>query len=131
MSAVTLLLISLPKTTRGIEDEKFLRYISQVENSHGKTGKHGEISEWQILPSTWRMHSKIDITNAGDAEYHRVALRILRYNRKVLKSRGIIADTYNLALAWNCGPYFRDPKPQSLAYAIRVLNLANETEVRR
>ena len=109
-----------PANTR-IDEGVFLESIAEVENSAGKIGKKGEMTPWQIMPTTWAEYTIEPIETAPPQVQAKVALRILRHFSAILTNRGLIPAPYALALAWNGGPN-RNAWPTSThAYAKRVL----------
>jgi hypothetical protein len=105
-----------------INEGVFLESIAEVENSAGKIGKKGEMTPWQIMPTTWCDYTIVPIDEADTDTQAKVALRILRHYSSILTKRGIMPNVYNLALAWNGGPSRKEYPPSSVRYAERVSN---------
>lgn len=107
-----------------------LRAINMVENPTNQTGygSKGELGPYQFRSSTWRMHSSKPFRMANDrATADQVAVIHYEWIKNRLKSAGIDANNYNIAMAWNCGisAVINGRVPmQTYHYAERVNNLA-------
>ncbi len=83
-----------------------LQAIHLVENPTDKTsyGPRGELGAYQFRADTWRLHSRKPFRMALDrASSDEVAVLHYEWIRRGLSDAGIDANTYNIALAWNCG----------------------------
>ena len=101
-----------------------------VENPTNQTayGSKGELGPYQFRSSTWRMYSSKPFRMANDRDTaDQVAAKHYEWIKDHLKAAGIDANSYNIALAWNCGITAvingRIPM-QTYQYAERVTNLA-------
>lgn len=109
-----------------------LRAINLVENptNHTGYGSKGELGPYQFRSTTWRMHTSKPFRMANErASADQVAVKHYEWIKERLTSAGIDANSYNIALAWNCGLSAvvsgRIPM-QSYHYAERVNNLASD-----
>lgn len=109
-----------------------LRAINLVENPTNQTGygSRGELGPYQFRSTTWRMHTSKPFRMANDrAAADQVAVQHYEWIKERLIAAGIDANSYNIALAWNCGLTAvvsgRIPM-QSYHYAERVNNLATD-----
>lgn len=109
--------------SKSIDESRLLEAIATVENSPTTTGRKGERSPYQILPSTWRRFTSLSIRSATPEQQRNVALVILRHFKSQLLERGIEPNVFNLALAWNGGPNARRYKYSTIDYATRVTNV--------
>jgi len=83
-----------------------LRAINLVENPSNKTGygPRGELGPYQFRSSTWHMHTQKSFSLANDrAAADEVAALHYEWIKRGLNEAGIAPNTYNIALAWNCG----------------------------
>lgn len=130
----TFLLVVLLSTFSGFafgsERWDTLRAINMVENPTNQTGygSRGELGPYQFRSSTWRMHTNKPFRMANDrATADQVAVKHYEWIKDRLVAAGIDANSYNIALAWNCGITAvlngRIPM-QTYYYADRVNNLA-------
>lgn len=115
-----MLLITIAKAD--INENTMLDAIAYAERSHGKIGKHGEFSDWQIKPSTWYQYSNINIPISTYSQQRKVASVILRDYERILVHRHIPVTPYTLALAWNAGPYATSYTTFNLLYAHRAVH---------
>lgn len=108
-----------------------LRAINMVENPTNQTGygSRGELGPYQFRSSTWRMHTNKPFRMANDRESaDQVAVMHYEWIKGRLQEAGIDANSYNIALAWNCGitAVINGHVPmQTYHYAERVNNLAD------
>lgn len=128
---ITMLLLGAAKLT-ATDDIKFIEAIAQVESGgrDDAVGPCGSISRYQIMPSTWRMHTQWPISDSSrPLKAQIVAVKHLRYLKTCLKTSD---DYFVLACAWKCGPGYGSKKETNkqltdrLEYAARVLNVFNE-----
>lgn len=117
---ISMLLLTIAKAH--INEQRMLDAIAYAERSHGKIGKHGEFSDWQIKPSTWYQYSNINIPISSYTQQRTVALTILRDYERILVHRRIEVTPHNLALAWNAGPYATRYTTLNELYAYRVMH---------
>jgi len=107
-----------------------LRAINLVENPTNQTsyGSRGELGPYQFRSSTWRMHTSKPFRLANDrTSADQIAVQHYDWIKDRLNSAGIDPNSYNIALAWNCGlsAVISGHIPmQSYQYAERVNNLA-------
>jgi hypothetical protein len=108
LSFIVALLLLVP-SAHAIDLAKMVETIRMVENSTS-TGRAGEESPWQILPSVWRQYSKKPISWARGrsiehrAEQRRVVLAHIAWIQDRLKSIDLAHDSpYNIALVWCAG----------------------------
>jgi hypothetical protein len=83
-----------------------LQAIHLVENPTDRTGygPRGELGAYQFRADTWRLHTKKPFRMALDrATSDEVAVAHYEWIKRGLIGAGIDANTYNIALAWNCG----------------------------
>jgi hypothetical protein len=113
-----------------------LRAINLVENPTNQThmGSRGELGPYQFRVSTWRMHTQKPFNMAIDrAAADEVAVSHYEWIKRGLETAGIDANTYNIAMAWNCGLGAvvggRVPT-ESYRYADQVSNLVHSFEQR-
>lgn len=123
---------AVASTTTDTDRWETLRAINLVENPTNQTGygSKGELGPYQFRSSTWRMHTSKSFRMANDrATADQVAVQHYEWIAARLKAAGIDANSYNIALAWNCGLSAvvsgRIPM-QSYHYAERVNNLASD-----
>lgn len=108
-----------------------LRAINMVENPTNQTGfgSKGELGPYQFRSSTWRMYTKKPFRMANDRETaDQVAVLHYEWLKVRLKSAGIDPNSFNIALAWNCGitAVLNGRVPmQTYHYAERVNNLTD------
>ena len=108
-----------------------LRAINMVENPTNQTGygSRGELGPYQFRSSTWRMYTSKPFRLANDrALADQVAVQHYEWIKEHLAASGIDANSYNIALAWNCGinAVISGHIPmQTYYYAERVNNLAD------
>jgi len=108
-----------------------LRAINMVENPTNQTayGSRGELGPYQFRSSTWHMHTNKSFRLANDrATADQVAVMHYEWIKERLKEAGIDANSYNIAMAWNCGisAVINGRVPtQTYHYAERVNNLAD------
>ncbi len=107
-----------------------LRAINMVENPTNQTGygSKGELGPYQFRSGTWRMHTNKPFRLANDrTTADQVAVQHYEWIKERFGEAGIDANSYNIALAWNCGISAviagRIPM-QTYQYADRVNNLA-------
>jgi hypothetical protein len=106
-----------------------LKAINMVENptNHTGYGSRGELGPYQFRSSTWRAYTKQPFTMANDRKLaDQVAVKHYEWLKKRLHDAGIDANSYNIAMAWNCGitAVINGRIPlQSYHYAERVKNL--------
>ena len=109
-----------------------LRAINIVENPTNQTGygSKGELGPYQFRSSTWRMHTNKPFRMANDrVSADQVAVMHYELIKERLTAVGIDANSYNIALAWNCGisAVLNGRVPmQTYYYAERVNNLAED-----
>ena len=108
-----------------------LQAINMVENPTNQTGygSRGELGPYQFRSSTWRMYTSKPFRLANDrASADQVAVQHYEWIKERLAAAGIDGNSYNIALAWNCGINAviggRIPM-QTYYYAERVNNLAD------
>ena len=107
-----------------------LHAINMVENPTNQTayGSRGELGPYQFRASTWQKYSKKPFRLANErAAADEVAVQHYEWIKERLASAGIDPNTYNIALAWNCGisAVINGRVPtQTYNYAERVNNLA-------
>jgi len=113
-----------------------LRAIHWVENPTDQTslGRFGELGPYQFRPATWRMHTKKPFSMAADrAAADEVAVMHYEWIKRTLEQSGVDPNTFNIALAWNCGVEAvvggRVPDV-SYTYAERVTNLVATLKAR-
>jgi len=97
--------LAMPFATAADRGET-LRAINLVENPSNKTGygPRGELGPYQFRASTWRMHTQKAFSLANDrAAADEVAALHYEWIRRGLNEAGIAINSYNIALAWNCG----------------------------
>ncbi len=128
---LVLLLSSFGLIASAADRWETLRAINMVENPTNQTGygSRGELGPYQFRSSTWRMHSTKPFRMANDrASADQVAVAHYEWIKERLASAGIDANSYNIALAWNCGLSAvlngRIPM-QTYSYAERVNNLSD------
>lgn len=120
------LLVSISSAS---ERWEILKAINMVENPTNQTGygSRGELGPYQFRSSTWRAYSKQPFTMANDRDSaDQVAVKHYEWLKKRLHDAGIDANSYNIAMAWNCGitAVINGRIPvQSYHYAERVKNL--------
>lgn len=113
-----------------------LQAINWVENPHNSTrvGPRGELGPYQFRPSTWRMHTNKPFALAVERQAaDEVAVRHYEWLKRGLKSNGIDATPYNIALAWNAGldRVVNGRAPASAQeYASQVSNLVENLKAR-
>lgn len=121
-----------PATT--VSDDVMLAAIADVEtgNNAAKRGHHGERSQLQILPTTWREYSRLPHSAAATnpEETDRVARAYLRVIRSRLRARGLPETPFFIAAGWNAGPGWKRLHRSTVAYAERVANLVEAAEPR-
>lgn len=106
-----------------------LRAINWVENPTNQTrvGRYGELGPYQFRPATWRMHTDKPFSMATQrALADEVAVKHYEWIRRALVQAGAEANTFNIAMAWNCGvdAVLSGRAPSvSYNYAERVSNL--------
>ena len=103
-----------------INEQRMIDAIAYAERSHGKIGAKGEFSDWQIMPSTWYQHTRIDLYTSNYYQQRTVALVIMRHFARILESRHIAVTPHNLAVAWNAGPYATNITTLTELYAYRA-----------
>jgi hypothetical protein len=105
-----------------------IRIVETQDQLHPPRGKLGERGPYQFRRSTWRMHTSSSFDLAENREVaNTVAKRHYAWIEAQLRSNGIEASTYNVALAWNAGvnAVIRGNAPAvANDYASRVLNIA-------
>ena len=106
-----------------------LRAINWVENptNQTQTGRYGELGPYQFRPATWRMHTNKPFSLATQrAVADEVAVKHYEWIKRNLEQAGMEANSFNIAMAWNCGldavVSGRAPSA-SFNYAKRVSNL--------
>ena len=83
-----------------------LRAINMVENPTNQTGygSKGELGPYQFRSGTWRMHTNKPFRLANDrTTADQVAVQHYEWIKERFGEAGIDANSYNIALAWNCG----------------------------
>lgn len=131
--AVLLAILLLPlATTRGVgpapSPELVLTAIRMVEtgDNHRSVGRAGERGAYQFRAATWRQHSGAPFRLAHSRHADLVARRHYAWLAANLTRRGLPADPYHIALAWNAGlsrAASGSAPPSSRNYAARVSNL--------
>jgi hypothetical protein len=106
-----------------------LRAINWVENPTNQTavGRFGELGPYQFRPGTWRMHTDKPFRLAVSKPVaDEIAVKHYEWIKRTLEQRGVDANVFNIAMAWNCGVEAvlsgRAPTV-SYHYAERVTNL--------
>ncbi len=106
-----------------------LRAINLVENPTNQThrGRFGELGPYQFRQATWRMHTNKPFNLATQRSVaDEIAVKHYEWIRRNLEQAGVAADSFNIAMAWNCGVEAvlagRAPSA-SFNYARRVSNL--------
>lgn len=103
-----LVVISLGFLTRAAAADRWetLRAINLVENPTNQTrmGSRGELGPYQFRVGTWKMHTQKPFNMANDrAAADEVAIAHYEWLKRGLVNAGVDANTYNIAMAWNCG----------------------------
>ena len=114
-----------------------LRAINWVENPTNQTrvGRYGELGPYQFRPATWRMHTAKPFHLAvqrGLAD--EIAVKHYEWLKRTLKQAGVEANSFNIAMAWNCGvgAVLSGRAPNvSYNYAERVSNLVESFKHRQ
>lgn len=116
-------LLVLLATTCDACDLCIIDSIALAENSHGRVGRHGEVSVYQIKPEVWRQHAKRPWD--GDPAFARsIALAHVKWLRRQIHRQGYASGVYTLAVAWNAGlGAIENPAKIVRDYARRVTNL--------
>lgn len=106
---LAIVVLALASSARAFDLPRMIETIRMVENS-ATTGRAGERSPWQILPSVWRQYSTKPLSWASGrrpehlAEQLRVVNAHLDWIRAQLSSAGLDANSpYNIALVWGAG----------------------------
>ncbi|MDX2185911.1 MAG: lytic transglycosylase domain-containing protein [Opitutaceae bacterium] len=110
-------------------DERILWAIAEVEtgNRPHLRGRDGELTQFQILPATWRRYSRLapwEARNRPD-EADRVAREHLRHIKEQLGRSGKPLTVFHIAAAWNAGPNRSRFSLETIDYAARVANLVH------
>ncbi len=106
-----------------------LRAINLVENPTNQThmGRFGELGPYQFRQATWRMHTNKPFSLATQRSVaDEIAIKHYEWIRRNLEHAGLVADNFNIAMAWNCGvEAVLDGRAPSVSfnYARRVSNL--------
>jgi hypothetical protein len=114
-----------------------LRAINWVENPTNQTrmGRYGELGPYQFRPATWRMHTSKPFNLATQrAAADEVAVRHYEWIKRNLEQAGVKADSFNIAMSWNCGldAVLSGRAPSaSFNYARRVSNLVESFKDRQ
>lgn len=107
----------------GISTDRLLRAIAQAESANDDlaTGRHGEITAWQMKVSVWRQHSHRPIS---DAKLHWIAYLVAQDHLKWLMAHMIRPTPFRLCIAWKVGltAFKRDE------YADEVMDYASRCE---
>ena len=125
--AITALAFTI--SARASDRWETLRAINWVENPTNQThvGRYGELGPYQFRPATWRMHTAKPFSMAIDrTAADEVAVKHYEWIKRTPEQAGVEANSFNIALAWNCGVDTvlsgRAPSA-SYNYAERVTNL--------
>jgi len=108
MKTLALLLLLLPLSLSAYDADRLLAAISARETPggwDGRSGRDGEVSQWQIIPAVWRqyMHGR-PLRDAWDDSAARQCARLhLSWLAAGLRRNGYAPTPERLALAWNVG----------------------------
>lgn len=122
----------VPPAPTAVSDDAMLSAIAEVEtgNNAAKRGHHGERTQLQIMPTTWREFSRLPHSASAThpQETERVAKAYLAVIRKNLRARGLPETPFFIAAGWNAGAGWKRLHPSTVSYAERVANLVQTFE---